>query len=168
MHWLIFVPFLLQMVIITLDEGVFHLKRGLPRWERLGHPLDTLTVLACLLFVLFVPYSPFALKIYIGLALFSCIFVTKDEFVHKEHCPALENWLHAVLFTLHPITLTCAGFMWPVVQGEEVTPWISHWLDDASLLRLFLRTQFGVMALFFCYQIVFWNVLWKNKPVLKQ
>ena len=94
--------------------------------------------------------------------------MTKDEFVHKEHCPATEQWLHAILFTLHPITLTCAGFIWTVVQGYAATPWISNWLNNPEALLFFLLGQFGVMTLFLIYQIIFWNVLWKNKPVTKQ
>ncbi len=167
--WLLGVlPFALQALGMLFDEGYFHIRRGLPVWERIGHPIDTFSVLVCMGFVLLVPFSKGALWLYIALASFSSILVTKDEFVHKDHCPATENWLHAVLFTLHPITLTCAGFMWPVVQGVEVTPWISLWLDDPEALRLFLQTQFGVMTLFLCYQIVFWNVIWKNRPVQKQ
>ena len=69
-HLLILIPFLLQMVIIGVDEWYFHLKRGLPKWERIGHPIDTLSVLACFAFVLFVPFSTLTLKIYIGLAVF--------------------------------------------------------------------------------------------------
>lgn len=162
------IPFALQALGMVFDEGYFHIRRGLPVWERIGHPIDTASVLACMGFILFVPFSKTALVVYIGLSIFSSILVTKDEFVHKEHCPATENWLHAVLFTLHPIVLTCAGFMWPVVQGVEVTPWIAHWLDAPEALLFFLQMQFGIMALFLCYQIIFWNVIWKNKPVIRQ
>lgn len=161
-------PFAIQTLAMAFDEGYFHIRRGLPKWERIGHPLDTLTVLICTGYILFVPFSTKALIVYIFLAAFSSIFVTKDEFVHKDHCPASENWLHALLFTLHPIILTCAGFIWPVAQGVEVTPWIAKWLDNPEMLALFLRMQFGATALFMIYQIVFWNVIWKNKPVLKQ
>ncbi len=161
-------PFAIQALGMFFDEGYFHIRRGLPKWERIGHPIDTSSVLACLAFVLFVPYSTTALTLYILLAIFSCVLVTKDEFVHKEHCPAAENWLHAILFTLHPITLTCAGFIWPVVQDVEVTPWIAHWLSEKESLRLFLQMQLGTTSLFFLYQIIFWNIIWKNKPVLKQ
>jgi hypothetical protein len=161
-------PFAIQALLMFFDEGYFHVRRGLPQWERIGHPLDTLSVLACMGFILFVPYTKAALTIYILLASFSCILVTKDEFVHKEHCPATENWLHAVLFTMHPITLTCAGFMWPVVQNVEVTPWIARWLDNKEMLLTFLQLQFGTMVLFLFYQIVFWNFVWKDKPVIKQ
>jgi hypothetical protein len=166
--WILSVfPFALQAIGMVFDEGYFHIRRGLPKWERIGHPIDTFSVLLCMGFVLFVPFSKFTLICYIALASISSILVTKDEFVHKEHCPAMENWLHAVLFTLHPITLGFAGFMWPVVQGVEVAPWIAGWLDNKQALHLFLKMQFGAMLTFLLYQIVFWNVIWKDKPILK-
>jgi hypothetical protein len=160
-------PFALQALAIAFDEGYFHYRRGLPKWERIGHPIDTASVLLCMGFVLFVPFSFKTLIIYIILASFSCLLVTKDEFVHKDHCPASENWLHALLFTLHPITLTAAGFIWPVVQEAEVFPWIANWLTHTQSLRLFLYFQFTTMTLFMLYQIVFWNFIWKDKPVIK-
>lgn len=140
-------PFILQALAIALDEGIFHYKRGLPRWERIGHPLDTLGTLLCMLFVLFIPYNPLTFKIYIGLAIFSSILITKDEFVHAEHCPGAEQWLHAALFILHPITLAAAGYIW----FARLTP-----------LVLFLQVQAILMALFLTYQIVFWNFIWKG------
>lgn len=158
--WLLgLLPFALQALCMLFDEGYFHLRRGLPRWERIGHPIDTASVLLCMGFVLFVPFSRAALFAYIACAIFSSILVTKDEFVHKEHCPASENWLHAVLFTLHPITLACAGFMWPVTQGAPISPWIAEWLNKPSELLFFLQTQFIVMTLFCLYQIVYWNFI---------
>lgn len=156
-------PFVLQALAMIFDEGYFHIRRGLPRWERIGHPIDTCSVIACMGFILFVPFSPTTLAVYIALASFSSLLVTKDEFVHKEHCPASENWLHAILFTLHPITLTCAGFIWPVVQGVEAAPWIARWLDHKEALHQFLYVQFSAMILFALYQIVFWNIVWKEK-----
>lgn len=165
MWWLSLLPFALQTIAMAFDEGYFHYRRGLPKWERIGHPLDTLSVLVCMGYVLFVPFSAKTLPLYIVLASFSSILVTKDEFVHKKHCPAAENWLHALLFTLHPITLTSAGFIWPVAQGAAVAPWIARWLNAPESLALFLRCQFSAMGLFLLYQIVFWNWIWKNKPV---
>ena len=156
-------PFAIQAFCMLFDEGYFHLRRGLPKWERIGHPIDTCSVIACMGFVLFVPFSKMALAIYAALAVFSSILVTKDEFVHKEHCPATEQWLHALLFTLHPIALASAGFMWPVVQNVEVSPWISYWLDNKEALLTFLRMQFVAMLLFGIYQIVYWNFVWKEK-----
>ncbi len=157
------VPFVLQVIVILFDEGYFHLRRGLPKWERIGHPLDTLTVILCMGYVLFVPFSFQNLLIYAALATFSTVFVTKDEFVHKEHCPAAEIWLHALLFTLHPITLISAGFIWPVVQGAEVATWITSWLSAKEPLLLFLRMQMALMTLFMLYQIIYWNWVWKEE-----
>ena len=65
MLYLLLTPFILQALLIFFDEGVFHLKRGLPKWERIGHPVDTLSVLACLVFVLLTPFSKAALWVYI-------------------------------------------------------------------------------------------------------
>ena len=39
------IPFLAQAIVISVDESVIHNRRDLPRWERSGHPLDTLSVL---------------------------------------------------------------------------------------------------------------------------
>jgi len=161
-------PFALQALAMVFDEGYFHIRRGLPKWERIGHPIDTLSVLLCMGFVLFVPFSRNTLMAYVILASLSSLLVTKDEFVHKHHCPAAENWLHALLFTLHPITLISAGFIWPVTQGIEVAPWIARFLKCPEELHLFLKLQFALMSFFLVYQIVFWNFVWKNKPVLKQ
>lgn len=160
MWLLILIPFVVQAAATFLDEGIFHIKRGLPRWERIGHPLDTLSVLACFLFALLVPYSSLALKIYIGLALFSCLLVTKDEFVHKHHCPASEQWLHALLFLNHPVVLTGAGLMWPVIHGAGPS-WLLGWLTHPEFLRLFLVGQAVMAFLFFLYQVIYWNFIWK-------
>jgi len=148
MWWLV-CPFILQFIVISLDEYYFHIKRGLPLWERIGHPLDTLTVLSCLLFVYFIPYSENSLMWYIALAIFSCFMITKDEFIHKEHCPAAEHWLHALLFINHPILLTCVGYIWK---------------NPTGFLSTFLGWQIALTFLFFLYQIIYWNLLWKAKP----
>lgn len=161
------IPFCLQAVAIGVDEIYFHLKRGLPKWERIGHPLDTFSLLICMAMTLWVPFDDVSLKIYIGLAVFSCLMVTKDEFIHKEHCPGAENWLHAVLFILHPITLAVAGMMWPVSQGVEVSSWITAWLDQPTALYAFLVGQNIAIGLFFCYQVIYWNFIWKNRLVIK-
>ncbi len=167
MWWLATIPFILQCVAIGIDEVYFHWKRGLPKWERIGHPLDTLSFLLCLAFILNAPFSPLNLKIYIGLSIFSCLMVTKDEFVHKHHCPGAENWLHAVLFILHPITLLTAGLMWPLMQGVEAPIWMVKILDDSIAMHWFLATQTLAIAAFALYQFTFWNLVWKDYPVQK-
>ncbi len=161
------IPFALQALVILFDEAYFHYKRGLPKWEKIGHPMDTLSLILCLIWMLWMPFDELNLKIYVALAIFSCLMVTKDEFIHKSHCPGAENWLHALLFILHPINLIVAGFIWPVIDGVEVPRWIAFWLDTPEALRLFLYTQLGLMALFCAYQLIFWNIVWRNRPVIK-
>lgn len=163
MWLLITLPFIIQLIVIGIDEGYFHLKRGLPKWERIGHPLDTLSVLLCFLFVLYIPFSSFALKSYIALAVFSCLFVTKDEFVHKHHCPASENWLHALLFLNHPVVLSALGLIWYAGSENRSSNWLSNWLNQPELLRQFLIVQTAGVFLFLLYQIVYWNFIWKEK-----
>jgi hypothetical protein len=161
MWWTAIIPFVIQGLAIFFDEAVFHVRRGLPLWERIGHPLDTLTVIICMAFVVFVPFTSLNLFFYVLLAIFSTLFITKDEFVHNEHCPANEQWLHAILFVLHPITLISAGFIWPVVQEVPVTPWISSWLSNPEMLFLFLIGQLATMIVFMVYQIIYWNIFYR-------
>lgn len=158
--YLLLLPFFFQMLIISIDEFGFHIQRGLPKWERIGHPLDTLTVLACFGFILFAPYSTTSLWIYIAMALFSCVFVTKDEFVHKECCPASEQWLHALLFLNHPVVLTAAGLLWPLLSGGPTLSWVATL--DQPFIHTFFALQVAFTALFLLYQIIYWNFVWKT------
>jgi 2-polyprenyl-6-hydroxyphenyl methylase/3-demethylubiquinone-9 3-methyltransferase len=135
------IPIVLQGLVMVIDEGWFHRARGLPRWERIGHPLDTATLVACLVWLLATtPGSPVALPGYVALAIFSTLFVTKDEGVHARLCSAGEQWLHSVLFVLHPIVLAALGYLW--------------WLGEDGLLV----GQLGVTIAFMMYQVIYWNV----------
>jgi 2-polyprenyl-6-hydroxyphenyl methylase / 3-demethylubiquinone-9 3-methyltransferase len=136
------VPIGLQAIAMLVDEGWFHRRRGLPRWERIGHPLDTLTIAACLGWLLIAkPDETSAIPVYLGLAIGSTLFVTKDEFIHARLCSSAEHWLHAVLFTLHPIVLAAAAALW--------------WSGQ----RAILIAQFAATLGFCAYQIVYWNVV---------
>ncbi|HSS02738.1 MAG TPA: bifunctional 2-polyprenyl-6-hydroxyphenol methylase/3-demethylubiquinol 3-O-methyltransferase UbiG [Kofleriaceae bacterium] len=135
------IPIVLQGVVMVVDEGWFHRARGLPRWERIGHPLDTLTIVLCLAWLLATsPQSSSALPVYIGLAISSTLFVTKDEGVHARLCGPGEHWLHAVLFVLHPIVLSAFAYLW--------------WTGAVGLLL----GQLGIALAFMTYQILYWNV----------
>jgi hypothetical protein len=142
MQILIYLPFFLQGLSMAVDEFYFHRRRGLGAWERWGHPLDSLTVLIPFLYLLKTTPSTEALPVYIGLAAFSCVFVTKDEFVHREECDAKETWLHAVLFILHPLTFLSAAILW---------------LQDDEGARDFFPVQTVVIFLFLIYQLVYWS-----------
>ncbi len=140
MFYLLLIPVAIQSIAMFVDEFYFHRKRGLPRWERVGHPIDTLSVLLCYLFLLVTLPTQENIYIYAGLCAFSCLLITKDEFVHSERCEASENWLHAILFVLHPITFLSAGIMW---------------YQDLSVDFLFLQPL--VVAGFMLYQIIYWS-----------
>jgi hypothetical protein len=140
----LYMPFLIQGLVMAWDER-FHQKRGLGRWERLGHPLDTLSVLIPFIYVSSNPYTEDSLIVFIWLSLFSCIFITKDEFVHSEQCSGFENWLHAVLFVLHPIIFICTGLLW------------NRDPDNA-----FLDIQPMLVGLFMTYQLLKWSIPWKK------
>ena len=161
MGLLFFLPFILQTIVIFVDEFYFHIKRDLPRWERIGHPLDTLSVLFCFIYVLVFPYDPLHRNLYIALALFSCLLVTKDEFVHKHCCPASEHWLYALLFLNHPVVLCSLGILWYVHHTAPLTVFIS--LDPyRALIRPFFWIQGVSIALFALYQLLYWNVFRKK------
>ena len=134
-------PAVLQALTMGVDELVFHRRRGLPRWERLGHPLDTLTAVLCYCWLVLVPASaPNALGIYVALCAFSCLFITKDELVHARLCEPLETWLHAALFVLHPIVFLAFGVVW--YSGAH--GWV---------LKGALGSTLGLLS----YQVVYWN-----------
>jgi hypothetical protein len=142
----LFIPFVIQALAILFDEFHFHHKRGLPKWERIGHPIDTLSLVACLTYVMMAPFTSKSLIIYICLATLSCLLVTKDEWVHKEHCEGKEQWLHALLFLNHPLVLISTGLIW--------------WKGGAFT---FFLIQASFAALFCVYQFVYWNFLCPNK-----
>lgn len=133
-------PFLYQGILMFIDEFYYHQKRGLKTWEKIGHPLDTLSVLFCFLFVLFIPYDSQSFKYYLFLSILSCIFVTKDEFVHAEECKPGEHWIHAQLFILHPIILGVTGYFWV-----------------SNINSNFLRLQASIVFAFLLFQIIYWN-----------
>jgi len=125
-------PLVVQGLAMLVDEAWFHRRRELPRWERIGHPLDTLTIIACLGWLL----AGGPLAGYVVLAIGSTLFVTKDEPVHARLCSGGEQWLHALLFALHPVVLAAFTQLPPSLLFGELI----------------------VVAGFFVYQLVYWNV----------
>ncbi len=138
------VPIGLQAVAMLVDEGWFHRRRDLPRWERIGHPLDTLTIAICLAWLLVA--RTHVLPVYAALAIFSTLFVTKDEAVHARACGAGEHWLHAVLFALHPIVLGAFALLW--------------WRGEQAILF----GQLAITIAFMTYQVFYWNVWREREP----
>ncbi len=158
MWYLAPLPFLIHALGMLVDEFWFHRRRGLPRWERLGHPLDTLTVIACYALVL-VPIPNRAVLIaYLAASVFSCLFITKDEWVHARHCTGGEMWLHAFLFVMHPILLALAG-AWrfaPMLDARFSGDPSAH-----AFFGAFLIGQTLMVVAFLAYQLLYWNGPWK-------
>jgi hypothetical protein len=152
-------PFLIHGAAMILDEARFHHRRGLPLWERLGHPLDTLSVLACYALILALPPTRAGLIAYLGAAAFSCLFVIKDEWIHAGRCTGGEMWLHGFLFVMHPVLLGIAGvwrFAAPVAAKAAQTAHTAHGHFGA-----FLFWQTLLTAAFMAYQLLYWNGPWK-------
>jgi 2-polyprenyl-6-hydroxyphenyl methylase/3-demethylubiquinone-9 3-methyltransferase len=137
------IPIGLQALAMLVDEGVFHRRRELPRWERIGHPLDTLSIAFCLVWLL----AGGGLAGYIALAIGSTLFVTKDEGVHAKLCGAGEQWLHAVLFALHPMVLASFGYL--------------DYLGEHDILI----GQLVVTLAFMTYQILYWNLPSRGRTI---
>ena len=136
----LYLPFILQGLAMFVDEFYFHEKRGLLLWEKVGHPLDTITVLSCYSYLL---WGGADLNTYLVLCGISCLFITKDEFVHVGKCPATEHWLHALLFILHPLSFLSAYLLWQ--QG----------------MLEFLKIQTLVIFIFMFYQALRWSYPWR-------
>jgi len=102
----------IQGILLMYDDLVLHRQRGLPRWERIGHPIDALFFSMPIgLAALGGSATPSGL--YWALSILSCIIVLKDEWVHVGRIGALEATLHAALFVIHPVTLIAA---WRLAQ----------------------------------------------------
>jgi hypothetical protein len=140
---------ILQALTMLVDEFYFHHKRGLGLWESLGHPLDTLTVIAAFSIILFFPATGFFKAVFIGLSIFSCIFVTKDEFVHQKLCSWQENMTHAILFMVHPVLFIGAFYLWSNSTQQNFL--------FGMTFKDFLKTHLFVLSLFMLYQLLYWN-----------
>ncbi|MGZ3769402.1 MAG: hypothetical protein ACXVCP_03010 [Bdellovibrio sp.] len=138
----------IQSLAILFDEFYFHRKRGLPKWEIIGHPIDTSLVIACFLFLALAEKNPTNEIIYYILATASCVCVTKDEWVHHKYCSGSEMWLHAVLFMMHPLILFSA---------------VNIWEDNQAL---FLGLSGGIFV-FLLWEILYWNIVTFRARVAK-
>jgi hypothetical protein len=132
---------------MAIDEFYFHIKRGLGLWEALGHPLDTLSVAAPFSVIAFYDYSATSSYIFIALSALSCVFVTKDEFVHQKLCSWKEHWLHSILFMVHPLIFIAAYFLWQAPNTQLL----------GLSFQSFIQIQLIILVLFSIYQFTFWN-----------
>lgn len=151
---LVVIPMALQACALAFDEFHYHHKRGLPRWECIGHPLDTLTVLAVASISCFFPLSSVSFIAFVVGGFLSCLFVTKDEWIHAKLCDAGEQWLHSILFVCHPMVFVSTAMLWswrdkPHVLGLDAT--------FVSQVSMMLLGQVVLLAVFLVYQVIYWN-----------
>lgn len=156
----LFLPILLQMLIVGFDEVYYHNKRELLRLEQLGHALDTVTVWVCFALVLLVPPTSGWVALYASLSIFSCLFITKDEFEYHKSCGPGERWLHSLAFTLHPIVFIAAGFLWPALHPHAspgTSPGFIHYTGEE---RHFILVNTWLLFLFGAYEVLPRHVVW--------
>lgn len=146
-----FLPFGCQSLAMAVDEFGFHQRRGLPRLEWLGHALDTLAFLACLTCPLLLPPTSSNLGLFGVLAVFSCVLITKDEFMHQRLCTGGEHWLHALLFLLHPLVLIATAFLWVSLGAHPLAG-----IQAPPLALAMLWLQLLLVTGFLVYQLLFW------------
>ncbi len=132
--------FFAQSGLITLDEWACHRRRLLPRWELIGHPVDTFCLILFFTALTILPSaSAPARAVVLILGGLSCLITTKDEWVHKDLSTGFENWLHAMLFLIHP-----------VVAGLYFLLWMQSAPGSATLFHISLV----MTVLFFIYQCI--------------
>ena len=141
-------PLVLQAVAMFVDERLYHRRRELPRWERMGHPLDTFGAIVCYLWLVAARPSRAHAVVYASLAIASSLLVTKDEPIHSRCCSAGEHWIHSVLFLLHPIVLIVAGYLW----------WTARW-------RAVIVAELVSATAFAAYQLLYWNGPWRSARI---
>lgn len=149
-------PYLVHALAMAADEAWYHRRRGLGRWERWGHPADTLTVLVCYLLALAAPAA--GLGLYLAAAAFSTLFVTKDEWIHAGACTGGEMWLHAFLFALHPVLLLLAGLHGWTAPGSASGGAPAG--GGHAFFGAFLAGQAAVTGMFLLWQTFYWNGPW--------
>ena len=111
-HFLLMLLAGTQAFLMVVDEGIFHRRRGLGKFERWGHVADT--ALFCLTLCVPAFWQPTRMAIisFIVLGFASCLLITKDEWVHAKACEPIEHWCHAMLFILHGALLIVVGMLW--------------------------------------------------------
>jgi hypothetical protein len=137
---------LVQAGLFMVDEFFCHRRRRLGRWERLGHPVDSLSISLPLFVAAFAKPEPEMVLLFVGLAVVSCLLVAKDEWVHARECSGTESWIHALMFMVHPTIFFAAGAAW--------------WLDLAPLMRAVMPLLALTVAV---YQFVYWNLIHDNQ-----
>ena len=155
MVWLLLLPFVLNAIVLSFDELYYHRKRGLPKWERVGHPIDVIALLLCWLWMAARPFNDTNLLVYVFLSAFACFLSTKDEWIHAELCEPGEQWIHSMMFILNPVVLFCGGIIWGMNPGPNATN-LSNWQEAAQFLEPFILLNVAAYLGVFIFNSVYW------------
>lgn len=163
-------PIALQGILMVVDEFYFHRRRGLPPWERIGHPLDTATVMIAYWIIQLFPPEFLSILAFGVVATFSALLVTKDEWIHSAYCGGGEQWMHSLLFLVHPLIFISAFLYWPAIHHLSPGLFFPSMLNPegfsefAGLIRWNFVGLMIVIHLFFLYQVVYWNLFYRGEP----
>ena len=109
-----------QAALMLVDERVYHRARRLGHWESWGHVADSAFFALALSPAALLAPSTGAVLLFTALAIASTLLVTKDEWIHAGECEGAEQWLHALLFALHPCVFIGVGALWARGEGALV------------------------------------------------
>ena len=88
--------------------------------------------------------------------------MTKDVFIHAKECVAAEQWLHSLLFILHPFLLLSGAIFWFISDPEnEFGSFILKYAGEIQPsvdYRAILFGQFSLMLVFALFQFFYWNI----------
>ena len=111
-------PFVvLQAALMIVDERVFHRARSLGEWESWGHVADSAVFAAALAPAALLAPAHGPAMLYAAGAVASTLLVTKDEWIHAGECGGAEQWLHSLLFVLHPCVFLSVAALWSRGEG---------------------------------------------------
>jgi len=136
-YWAI--PFIIQAILFGMDEFCYHRNRFIPLLEKWGHVLDTLVFLICIYYALYKDYRKRREWKYIFWFVLSCLVVLKEESIHYMLPISLgEQWLHSILFVLHPILLGSLGYFW--VTSQKFI-WLKPWFYGVGFFLFYYIAQ---------------------------
>ena len=146
----IFITFttVIHAIAFTFDEYILNKKRNLSQKEINSALLDGILYLAAVALTIFTTFSENLGRVYIGLALLSCISVVKNEAIYPGNIPKIERITHAMLYVLHPLILYAFYISW--AQNFFQTN-MTYWMLQLGYFVL------GLKAI--SYHMIYWNYI---------
>ncbi|OIQ18990.1 MAG: hypothetical protein BM556_06815 [Bacteriovorax sp. MedPE-SWde] len=138
---------ILHGTLFTVDEYLFHKKRGLSKNEIYNSLIDGALFLIPLVICIFFSFKPLMKNIFLGCAFLSCISIAKNELFYKDIC-VRERLIHSLLYVLHPAILYSFYISW---AGNYFDAYPNFWM--LQLIYIF----FGLKTL--AYRIIYWNYI---------